>query len=154
MGFQKTANKNTNKKNFNKERPKSFTITYPLDMSGVQGDRQYDIETLIALLNSVPWEKISFPISAAKDLVFEDQNKTGTTNVGYVNSIESKEGTDGTEVYVKCTIFPKNVPSIEKLSFPYVYPKVRTNRNGEVDVLISFEIMNDDSNEDQEVVTE
>ena len=145
MAFQKT-NKG-NKNNFKKEKPKTFTITYPMDMSGVQGDRQYDIETLIALLKSVPWEKISFPIACAKDLVFEDQNKTGTTNVGYVNSVEAKESEEGTEVYLTCTIFPKNVPSIEKLTCPYVWPKVRTNRSGEVEVLINFEIMNDDREE-------
>jgi len=144
MGFQKTNN-NNGKKFVKKEKPKTFTITYPMDMSGTQGDRQYDTETLVALLKSVPWEKISFPISCAKDLVFEDQNKTGTTNVGYVNSVEAKESKEGTEVYLTCTIFPKNVPSIEKLTCPYVWPKVRTNRSGEVEVIISFEIMNDDS---------
>ena len=132
------------------KKPQTFVITYPMDMSGVCGDKEYDVNTLIALLKEVPFEKISFPVSCAKSLVFEDDTKTGTTNVGYVSNVEYETNEDdGTEdAYIKCVIFQKNVSAIKKIACPYIFPKVRINKDGIVTVLISFEINNDEAEED------
>ena len=143
-----------NKKNFNnnnkqrKPAPKVYSITYAMDMSGVNGDKQYDPETLAELLKTIPWQSISYPVNAAKSIIFGDESKVGTTSVGYVTGVEVKKGEDDlSEVFIGCVIHTKNVDAISKLKNPYIYPKVRTDRDGEVKILISFEIKDDDVEE-------
>jgi hypothetical protein len=110
-------------------------------MCGACGDRQYDVDDLIALIQEIPFNKISIPVYAAKSIVFNDETKRGTVQVGYIRGFNVTE--EGDFVF-DTTIYAKNAEAIKAMSYPIVYPKVRVTEEGEIQLIVSLEIIEDD----------
>ncbi|MBP5596606.1 MAG: hypothetical protein J6Y02_14565 [Pseudobutyrivibrio sp.] len=123
-------------------------LDVPMYLGGNVGKYQYDLEDLVTLLKSIPWEKISYPIMAARKIIFDDDTKKGNTQIGYIESLEfvdaydDEANMDYTDVIFHIAIYPKNEEKIKGIEDPIMFPRLKLTRNGDaIDHIIDFEIM-------------
>ena len=123
-------------------------LDIPMYLGGNVGKYQYDLDDLVTLLKSIPWEKISYPVMAARKIIFNDDTKKGNTQIGYIEKLEfvdahdDESDTDFTDVIFHIAIYPKNEEKIKAIADPIMFPRLKLTRDGNaVDHIIDFEIM-------------
>ena len=123
-------NNNSNKRSFNPI--KGEFMEFPLFDIGKTVKDDYDVNGLIDLLASVPFDKISVPLYTYKDLIF-GEGKKGTTVVGYIKSFDVDNLSFS--VYVN----GKNLKVIKEFDDAVVFPRVRV-RDGEANMVIGLDV--------------
>lgn len=112
----------------------STEISMDLYTGGVSGTRTYDVNSLIDLLEEIPFNKISVPVYCAKSYIFDQDEAKGTVMVGYIKAFDGKR-------FDMC-IYNKNIDKIEKMTNAIVLPKVRV-RDDVAEVILSLEIVSE-----------
>lgn len=140
MAYNKNKNFNNEKKtteknrNFKKrERLHSEDISFTVTSNGVSGTREYDVDSLFNLLDSLEeagtFKNISVPVYMYRDDITGKAMK-GTTQVGVIKSYDGN---------LHCTIFSMYVNTVKKLKNATVYAKCMVADN-EVQSIMALEI--------------
>jgi hypothetical protein len=151
------------RKDFNnkggKKPAKKFTpnpeMKIPMYLGANVGKYQYSLDELVELLKSVPWEKISYPVLVARSAIFDDVQKDGTIQVGYIKSVEyipshdAEQDIDYTDVMFNVSIYPKNEEKIKAIDAPIMFPKLRLSRGSDIEHIIGFQIMTSNLPDDE-----
>lgn len=135
-----------NKKNYNNKynsgdmKPKTITSVIPFICSGIDGKREYHVDTAIDLMKSISdagvLNKISIDAKMAKAIAFNNDNIRGQISVGRVRSYDHESGN------VSILFFGKNVAFADKITANTVLiPHVLTDKDGNVETFIGFELV-------------
>lgn len=129
--------KNNNGKKFFKkrdDRPKNVTMTVGLFELAKTTKVEYDRDTLLDILEVLPFDKVSIPVYTYKNLMF-DKNSKGTMVVGYIKSYDAKEET------FDVVIYGNYVETIGDFSDAIIFPRVFINEEtGEVRSIIGLDV--------------
>ena len=140
MAYNKTKNFNKEKKSDNKnngfkkrERLHSEDMAFTLTSNGRSGTREYNVDSLFNLLDSLEeagtFKNISVPVYMYRDDITGKAMK-GTSQVGVIKSYDGN---------LHCTIFGMYVDSVKKLKNPTVYAKCMV-ADDEVQSIMALEI--------------
>ena len=143
--------KNTNERRSNnnkktqKQLPPNYIATIPMYEGGIAGTREYDVDELIGILRTIPFEKISIPLFGTKKLIIGDDKK-GTMQIGYINkpifgTYTSKDGNEYDTVDFEVTVYANNAEAVKAIENPLVYPRIKVSTTGQIELILNFEIM-------------
>lgn len=96
---------------------------YPLFPEGKTAKDEYIKGSLIDILTSVPWGKISIPLYTYKDLIMDNtrKNNYGTSMIGYIKNFDAE-----TETF-DVIIFGASYAGVEDFEDPIIFPRVAVN---------------------------
>lgn len=141
MSKNSSNNKNYNSKyNPSDMKPKTITSVIPFICSGIDGKREYHVDTAIDLMKSISdagvLNKISVDAKMAKAIVFNNDTIRGQISVGRVRSYDHENRN------VSILFFGKNVAFADKITANTVLiPHVLTDKDGNVETFIGFELV-------------
>ena len=143
---------NGSNKKIQKQLPPNYVAKIPMYEQGIAGSREYDVDALIDILRTIPFEKISIPLFGAKKLMLGDDKK-GTMQIGYINKpifdkYTSSDGNEYDTVDFDVTIYANNAEATKNIEYPLIYPKVKVSPAGEIEIILGFELMANEPDED------
>lgn len=126
-----------NESGFEKRKYKNMEIIVKLFDKGRNLHKKYDLQSLIDIMTSVPFDKIPVAVNAYRNEYTDDINASGAFPVGYIT------GFDPETLECKLTILEKYTHRISQIENPIVYPRVRIYGN-EVAGILAFDICSED----------
>lgn len=131
MANTKTKKFNNNKKN---NRPERIVREFYLNAGNSTGSREYDRDTLLQILNEVPFNKISIPVNLHKYYTTGDAEAKGYLNVGYVIGYNAEEE--------KFSVVIKNnfAETVDGMTDTIIFARASVNKDGEVKNIIALDI--------------
>ena len=139
MKNQSKTNYNNRRGGFKKSKPENIVMEMNLYSRGVTYKREYNKDSLVDILASVPFKNISVPVYAEKSAVYGDDTKRGAIIIGYVNSF------DASIENFEITIFAKFGEFVKNLHNSRVFANVIINREtNDVDTIVSLKVVSSD----------
>jgi hypothetical protein len=146
MGYQNNNFKknNNNRGTYNKtqsDRPRNKTITFSMKVSGVNANgREYDVNDALATLENLDnngiFSMLSVPVHISRALLENNEERRGTSNVGFLKSISINDLTADVSVY------GNNVEAIEGIRGLIFAPRVLV-KDGKVATFLGFDLVSE-----------
>ena len=135
-----TDKKNNGKYTSNETKPKTVTCHIPFICSGVDGKREYHVDTAFDLIKSIAdlgiFDRLSVDVKMAKSVAFNIENAKGQVPVARLRNYDSENQN------VTILFFGRNVDIADKVTDKTVLiPHVLTDKEGNVETFIGFELV-------------
>lgn len=143
-GGNNRSNKNSKYGN-NNNRPRNKVMTFELvstfySKNNTEMDREAVMDVLESLDDDGIFTVLSTPVQIARGLLFNDNEKKGNMNVGYITSVNREKNT------VDVTIYSTSVAKIEDLCLAYkprFVPNMISAKDGSFVTFVSFDLVLD-----------
>lgn len=110
-----------------------MTVQVPRIQKNKNLRREYDKDSLLNILASVPFDKINIPLHSYRSIVHDNDTLTGTRVVGYISNYDVEK--DVFDVVIHSAF----IPAIQAYQDPIIYPRVSIT-DGKVTTILGLDI--------------